>query len=121
MMRVRILIILGLNYYSPIRCVPATWDSPPRKGKLGYSAFETAFNRFVDSRKVQVMKLTKDEVKALEKRPEDGYKKKHALNKEAGEQPVLGQSKQLSLMPFQVTIWYLVFCEIANTYNGSGR
>jgi hypothetical protein len=42
------------------------------------------------------MKLTKDEVKALEKRPEDGYKRKHALNKEAGEQPVLGQSKQLS-------------------------
>lgn len=57
------------------------------------------------------MKLTKDEVKALEKRPEDGYKRKHALNKEASEQPVLGQSKQLSLMPFQVTIRYLIFCE----------
>lgn len=55
------------------------------------------------------MKLTKDEIKALEKRPVDGYKRNHALDKEAGQQPVLGQNKQLSLMPFQVTIRYFLF------------
>jgi len=86
----------------------ATWDSPPRKGKSGYSAFETAFKRFVDSRQVQVMKLTKDEIKKLGNRPEDGYKRKYALKKEEGEQPALGQNKQLKLMPFQVIISYFI-------------
>jgi hypothetical protein len=49
-----------------------------------------------------VLKLTKDELKALDNRPEDEYKRKHALSREHSEQPVLGQSQQLSLMPFQV-------------------
>ena len=57
------------------------------------------------------MKLTKDELKALENRPEDEYKRKYALNREEGEQPVLGQSKQLSLMPFQVYLPYLSHLE----------
>jgi chromodomain-helicase-DNA-binding protein 4 len=54
------------------------------------------------------MKLTKDEVKALDKRPKDEYKRKYALNRQEGEQPVLGQSKQLSLMPFQVIVFHLI-------------
>jgi hypothetical protein len=87
---------------STYRCLVATWDSPPREGKYGYLAFETAFRKFVNSRQVHVMKLTKDEFKALENRPKDEYKRKYALNREQGEQPILGQSKQLSLMPFQV-------------------
>lgn len=50
------------------------------------------------------MKLTKDDFKTLDNRPTDEYKRKHALSREEGEQPVLGQSKQLSLMPFQVIL-----------------
>jgi chromodomain-helicase-DNA-binding protein 4 len=53
------------------------------------------------------MKLTKDELRALDNRPKDEYKRKYALNREEGEQPVLGQSKQLNLMPFQVIMSHL--------------
>lgn len=80
----------------------ATWDSPPRAGEPGYAAFQTAFQRFVDSRQVQVMNLPADEVKKFDKRAKDKYKKSFALDREKLEQPVLGQNKQLSLMPFQV-------------------
>ncbi|KAI0249494.1 SNF2 family N-terminal domain-containing protein [Lactifluus subvellereus] len=53
----------------------ATWDSPPRQGEPGYSAFKTAFGRFLDARR-------------------------YALKQNS--QPDLGQRDQLKLMPFQI-------------------
>ncbi|KAH7910697.1 hypothetical protein BJ138DRAFT_1064605 [Hygrophoropsis aurantiaca] len=76
----------------------ATWDSPPRKGEPGYQAFEDAFHRFIDSRKVFISKSAKD-VETLENRSKDGYGR-FAIRKDA--QPVLGQNSQLKLMDFQI-------------------
>lgn len=67
------------------------------------------------------MKLTKEEIKELETRPTDEYKRKHALNKGEGEQAVLGQSKQLSLMPFQVIIWHFMSCEVLTVASADRR
>lgn len=86
-------------FFQTHMCCLATWDSPPRHGKFGYAAFETAFIRFVESRKV---KIPKKALTSIEDRPTGMYKKKYALNREKGEQPVLGQDKALTLMPFQV-------------------
>lgn len=61
------------------------------------------------------MKFTKEELKVLDNRPKDEYKRKYALNREEGEQPVLGQNKQLSLMPFQVCLSY---CNATELYLG---
>ncbi|KAH7930550.1 hypothetical protein BV22DRAFT_56154 [Leucogyrophana mollusca] len=76
----------------------ATWDSPPRKGEPGYAAFETAFQRFIDSREVIVDQSAK-KVQKLESRSKEGYSK-YVLAKDA--QPNLGQSSHLNLMPFQI-------------------
>lgn len=78
----------------------ATWDSPPRSGEPGYSAFKVAFGRFLESRKVHIRLRSKKQIEAFENRPKNEYRQRHAL-KEAG-QLNLGQQSQLKLMPFQV-------------------
>jgi chromodomain-helicase-DNA-binding protein 4 len=80
-------------------CV-ATWDSPPRLGEPGYSAFKIAFGHFLDSRKVHIRLRSKKEIEAFENRPKNEYRQRHALKE--GEQLNLGQRCQLKLMPFQV-------------------
>jgi len=76
----------------------ASWDSPPRLEEAGYSSFQYAFKRFLDSRDVQVSKLSKAEAKAFDNRPAGEYRKKH----EVKETPDLGQSDAIKLMDFQV-------------------
>jgi chromodomain-helicase-DNA-binding protein 4 len=79
----------------------AAWDAPPRPGEYGYAAFEKAFQRFINSRTVKVPRLSVADIKAMENRPKDGFRKDHLLKDD--EQPELGQNSQLKLMPFQVT------------------
>jgi len=78
----------------------ATWDSPPRPGEFGYLAFEAAFKGFLNSRTVTVPLYTKKQIAELDSRPLDGFRKKYMLKDD--EQPDVGQSSQLKLMPFQV-------------------
>ena len=78
----------------------ATWDSPPRLGEPGYSAFKVAFERFLESRKVHIMLRSKKEIEAFENRRKNEYRQRYAL-KEGGQLDV-GQQSQLKLMPFQV-------------------
>lgn len=77
----------------------ATWDSPPRSGEPGYEAFEAAFKYLIESRKVIVPSRTKAQYQELDNRKKDGYAHYRLLE---GQQPNLGQSEQLKLMPFQV-------------------
>lgn len=81
----------------------ATWDTPPRPGEPGYSAFEKAFDRFIDSQTVFVPKQDKAYWKAFDDRNHDEYRKKHML-KEASDLE-LGQASNFKLMPFQVCIF----------------
>jgi chromodomain-helicase-DNA-binding protein 4 len=78
----------------------ATWDSPPRQGEPGYSAFKLAFERFLDSRSVHIKIRGKKQIEAFENRPKNEFRQKHALKHDL--QPNLGQQEQLKLMPFQV-------------------
>jgi hypothetical protein len=78
----------------------ATWDSPPRQGEPGYSAFKLAFERFLDSRSVHIMIRSKKQIEAFENRPKNEFRQRHALKHDL--QPDLGQQEQLKLMPFQV-------------------
>ncbi|KAI6047780.1 P-loop containing nucleoside triphosphate hydrolase protein [Pisolithus marmoratus] len=78
----------------------ATWDSPPRPGEPGYSAFERAFNSFLESRTISVLKTPKEILK-LENRHPDGYASR-VIDSTTEEQPDLGQNNQLKLMKFQI-------------------
>jgi hypothetical protein len=78
----------------------ATWDSPPRQGEPGYSAFKLAFGRFLDSRKVRIKHRNKKEIETFENRPKNEFRQRYALTQDR--QPDLGQKEQLKLMPFQV-------------------
>jgi chromodomain-helicase-DNA-binding protein 4 len=66
----------------------------------GYSAFEAAFERFIYSRHVTVPILNKKQIKEMDDRPKDGFRRNHSLKDD--EQPTLGQNSNLKLMPFQV-------------------
>ncbi|KAI6008336.1 SNF2 family DNA-dependent ATPase [Pisolithus orientalis] len=77
-----------------------TWDSPPRPGEPGYSAFERAFVSFLESRTISVLKSPK-EMQRLDNRRRDGYAS-HVIDSTTEEQPKLGQSDQLKLMKFQI-------------------
>lgn len=81
----------------------ATWDSPPRPGEPGYTAFQVAFERFLDSRKVQIKLRSKKEIESFEDRRKNEYRQRYAL-KEGG-QLDLGQKSHLKLMPFQVKVF----------------
>jgi chromodomain-helicase-DNA-binding protein 4 len=81
----------------------ATWDSPPRPGEPGYSAFKVAFERFLDSRKVQIKLRSKKEIESFENRRKNEYRQRHALKE--GRQLDLGQQSHLKLMPFQVKVF----------------
>lgn len=84
-----------------MRSLLVTWDSPPREQEAGYSAFQTAFRRLLESRDVTVKKLSKKEIELFDHDlPKDIFKKRFAFSNES--QPKLGQNAQLSLMPFQV-------------------
>ena len=87
----------------------ATWDSPPRFGEPGYSAFKVAFERFLDSRKVHIVLRSKKQIEAFENRRKNEYRQRYAL-KEGG-QLDLGQQSQLKLMPFQVKV-FLNSCSV---------
>ena len=78
----------------------ATWDSPPRQGEPGYSAFEVAFGRFLDSRRVHIKLRSRKQIEAFENRRKNEFRQKYALTQDR--QPDLGQQEQLKLMPFQV-------------------
>jgi len=78
----------------------ATWDSPPRQGEPGYSAFKVAFGRFLDSRKVHIKLRSKKQVEAFENRRKNEFRQRYALKQDR--QPDLGQQEHLKLMPFQI-------------------
>src|SRR6266850_4990328 len=79
----------------------ATWDSPPRQGEPGYSAFKVAFERFLDFRRVHIKLRSKKQIEAFENRRKNEFRQRYALKQDG--QPDLGQQEQLKLMPFQVT------------------
>ncbi|KAJ6574934.1 hypothetical protein B0H19DRAFT_1371843 [Mycena capillaripes] len=74
----------------------ATWDSPPRQNDPGYSAFQTALRRFIESRTVYIPDRRNP---AKHDRAHDGYAK-HRIE-EAAELD-LGQDPAFKLMDFQV-------------------
>ncbi|KAF5323433.1 hypothetical protein D9611_005738 [Ephemerocybe angulata] len=78
----------------------ASWDSPPRRGEPGYSAYVTAFKRYLRARDVMVPIPDKKYVDAFENRRPDDFRRKYALKDPAGLK--LGQDPSLKLMPFQV-------------------
>jgi len=78
----------------------ATWDSPPRQGEPGYSAFKIAFGRFLDSRNVQIKLRSKQQIETFENRRRNEFRQRYALKQD--QQPDIGQQEQLKLMPFQV-------------------
>jgi len=79
----------------------ATWDAPPRpEDEKNYKAFETAFNRYVDSQSVVIPKNNKKYWDTFDNRNKDDYRK-HAL-KDASNLD-LGQDPSLKLMQFQVS------------------
>jgi chromodomain-helicase-DNA-binding protein 4 len=92
------VIAKGTPLESPT--IIATWDSPPRQGEPGYSAFKTAFGRFLDARRVHIKLLSKKHIEAFENRRKNEFRQKYALKENS--QPDLGQRDQLKLMPFQV-------------------
>lgn len=75
----------------------ATWDAPPRHGEPGWAAFENAFERFLNGRLIP--KPSGPTVKEQARKRND-YMRKYRLQE--GQQPDLGQRKDLKLMDFQV-------------------
>lgn len=75
----------------------ASWDSLPRTGAAGYTAYEKALKRLISARSVTVPARDKKADVAR-----DGVnwllKQKFTVDN----QPDLGQDAQLKLMPFQV-------------------
>ncbi|TFY59851.1 hypothetical protein EVJ58_g5524 [Rhodofomes roseus] len=79
----------------------ASWDSPPRPGSASYTAFDTAFERYLRARSVTVpLKNRKEEDLFDNTRPKNAWRKKYAFTPE--QQPENGQESQFKLMPFQV-------------------
>ena len=91
----------------------ATWDSPPRFGEPGYEAFEAAFRYLIESRKVTVPSRTKAQYQELDNRKKDGYARYRLLE---GQQPKLGQSEQIKLMPFQVRCHFFYIVPTPDQY-----
>ncbi|KAI0720008.1 SNF2 family N-terminal domain-containing protein [Cerioporus squamosus] len=75
----------------------ASWDSPPRSSEVGYDAYERAFERFIYGRSVTVPTRSKKD--SVSKNGSRWTPKEHFT---VDNQPKLGQSAQLKLMPFQV-------------------
>ncbi|KAI0936745.1 hypothetical protein AcV5_004808 [Taiwanofungus camphoratus] len=78
----------------------ASWDSPPREGESGYSAFKSGFQRFIAARKVSILYRSKKDGKQFDERAKNAFRQSHAFTNE--NQPNLGQGSQLKLMPFQI-------------------
>jgi chromodomain-helicase-DNA-binding protein 4 len=78
----------------------ATWDSPPRQDEPGYSAFQVAFESFLDSRRVHIKLRNKKEIEVFERRRKNEFRQNYASKRD--QQPDLGQQERLKLMPFQV-------------------
>lgn len=77
----------------------ATWDSPPGPSQAGYAAFEHAFQRFVDSRRLFVPKKDKKAARTFDNRSKSLFEQKQlALQTD----PDLGQEGKL--MDFQVNM-----------------
>ncbi|KZT02402.1 uncharacterized protein LAESUDRAFT_661821 [Laetiporus sulphureus 93-53] len=93
-------VIWGFFKWGDLGYENATWDSPPRKGDRGWTAFEIAFSRFLVALQVVVNKKTKKEWMEYDDRPLNSWREKNALKYES--QPQLGQKPQLKLMPFQI-------------------
>lgn len=77
----------------------ATWDSPPKPEDKVYTAFQTAFKRYIASRQVLLPVRDAKWAAAFDKRANGEYRK-HLL-KDAADL-ALGQLPNLKLMPFQV-------------------
>lgn len=77
----------------------ATWDAPPAKDDPSYSAFKNAFERYIASRSVHIKTLAKKDDKERHETLRRTYKLPPFS---PTQQPQLGQSSRLSLMPFQV-------------------
>ncbi|RPD57040.1 hypothetical protein L227DRAFT_552450 [Lentinus tigrinus ALCF2SS1-6] len=75
----------------------ASWDSPPRSDDVGYVAYERAFGRFIYGRSVTVPTRGRKEPV-----PKSGSRWTQREAFTVDNQPMLGQSDQLKLMPFQI-------------------
>ncbi|CAL1695101.1 unnamed protein product [Somion occarium] len=114
------LVVWAFIKWDDLGYEDATWDSPPKDGIPGYIAFQDAFHRFITARSVEVPIRTAKEVQVFDNRPKDGFRSKHAFT--TNSMPQLGQSPQLSLMPFQVdgvnwlcnNWWNLQHCILAD-------
>ena len=76
--------------------VAGSWDTPPRPGEFGFQSFQNAFRRFLESRKVWILRRNKQDAKVFDDR------KKGTSSIKIEETLPLGQSPDLKLMPFQV-------------------
>ncbi|KAF8078789.1 SNF2 family DNA-dependent ATPase [Lyophyllum atratum] len=94
------LVVWAFIKWTDLGYDEATWDSPPRSDDPTYPAYQTALQRFVDSRVVIVPKHSASYCKTFDNRGKDEYRTRHVL-KDAADLD-LGQNRQLKLMPFQV-------------------
>lgn len=114
------LVAWGFFKWAGLGYEESTWESPPRKGDPGWSAFETAFERFLAARDVVVPVLSRDDQKTFDARPKNGFMRNYRFTPE--NQPDLGQAPGLKLMPFQVdgvnwlcnNWWNLQHCILAD-------
>ncbi|KAF8807753.1 hypothetical protein BYT27DRAFT_7189847 [Phlegmacium glaucopus] len=77
----------------------ATWDAPPRPAENNYESFKRAFDRFIDSRSVLLLKHNLAYWKVFDNRAADGFRK-HSLRDASMLE--LGSAPNLKLLPFQV-------------------
>lgn len=77
-----------------------SWDAPPQPGEFGYQSFKNAFKRFLTSRTVRIRRRNKQDAKEFDDR------KKGSRPFAIEGTPDLGQSPDLSLMPFQVCVYF---------------
>lgn len=87
-----------------------SWDAPPQSDEPGYDAYKRAFERYIASKKVFILKQPKKYWDAFDHRKEDEYRKQHILKK--AEDLVLGQPSNFKLMPFQVVLFSIFTDEI---------
>ncbi|GJE85782.1 chromatin remodeling factor-like protein [Phanerochaete sordida] len=114
------LVAWGFFKWAGLGYEDSAWESPPRREDAGWSAFESAFERFLSARDVVVPVISKDDQRMFDDRPKNGFMRNYKFTPDS--QPELGQAPSFKLMPFQVdgvnwlcnNWWNLQHCILAD-------
>lgn len=98
-LRRRLVITICNEFLTTLISFKATWDAPPLPSEPGYVEFEQAFKRFLEARKVFIVKKSRKDTVAFDNRPKAAFDRRElALTAD----PELGQEGKL--MEFQVSV-----------------